>query len=457
VESFLSAWLVPHNCPLSRIVTFFALFVFVFFNDDIAAHSHFRVYLISTAFGRQVVSLFHLKPSVDANLGTRESFNGGFVVGKRGSDGVRPEYGPFEIEKGQTRIMQSSTGGFQPNDRKHIQQSELCATCHSLYTTALGAGGKELGIFPEQMPYPEWLHSDYKDKQSCQACHMPVVKEPVRITRVLGVPREGLARHIFVAANYFMQHMLNNYRVDLSVVAQSEELTTAADRTVDFLRTQTAKLSVSAPEMRNARLEADVTVENISGHKFPTAYPSRRAWLQVTVRDGANRVIFESGALHADGSIESNDNDADPGLFEPHYQEIRSTDQVQIYEPILKNEKGEITTSLISAVAYAKDNRILPHGFDKATADADIAVHGGAENDDAFNDKGHRVRYSAAVGDATGPFRVEAELWYEPIGFRWAHNLAPYDAVEPKKFLGYYKAMSNDAAVLIARASNTGK
>jgi hypothetical protein len=175
------------------------------------------------------------------------------------------------------------------------------------------------------------------------------------------------------------------------------------------------------------------------------------------VRDGANRVIFESGALHADGSIESNDNDADPGLFEPHYQEIRSTDQVQIYEPILKNEKGEITTSLISAVAYAKDNRILPHGFDKATADADIAVHGGAENDDAFNDKGHRVRYSAAVGDATGPFRVEAELWYEPIGFRWAHNLAPYDAVEPKKFLGYYKAMSNDAAVLIARASNTGK
>lgn len=94
-------------------------------------------------------------------LGTRESFNGGFVIDKPESKGARPEYGPFDIEKGQTRIMQTSTGGFQPNDRKHIQQSELCATCHTLYTKSLGARGKELGVFPEQMPYPEWQHSDF--------------------------------------------------------------------------------------------------------------------------------------------------------------------------------------------------------------------------------------------------------------------------------------------------------
>ncbi len=385
-------------------------------------------------------------------LGTRESFNGGFVIDKPESNGARPEYGPFEIQKGQTRIMQTSTGGFQPNDRKHIQQSELCATCHTLYTQALGTDGKDHGLFPEQMPYPEWLHSDYRDRQSCQSCHMPVVKEPVRITRVLGVPREGLSRHVFVAANFFMQRMLNLYRDDLSVIAQPEELTAAADRTVSFLQSESARLSMSALELRGGRLETDVTVDNLGGHKLPTAYPSRRVWLHVTVRDGAERVVFESGALRPDGSIEGNDNDADPKRFEPHYTEIRSADQVQIYEPILQDQNGNVTTSLLSAVGYMKDNRLLPHGFDKRTAAPDIAVHGGAEQDPAFTGAGHRVRYSIDVGSAQGPFHVVAELWYEPIGFRWANNLKPYDAAEPKRFTGYYDAMANGAAVLLVKA-----
>ena len=385
-------------------------------------------------------------------LGTRESFNGGFAIDKPESKAARPEFGPFEIKKGQTRIMQTSTGGFQPNEQKYIQKSELCATCHTLYTKALGAGGKELAVFPEQMPYQEWLHSDFREKESCQSCHMPAVKEPVRITRVLGVPRDGLARHVFVAANFFMLRMLNQYRDDLSVVAQPEELTAAADRTVSFLESKSARLSIGALEMRGGRLETDVTVENLSGHKLPTAYPSRRVWLHLTVRDGAKHVVFESGALHPDGSIEGNDNDADPKRFEPHYTEIRSADQVQIYEPILKDQNGNVTTALLSAVGYVKDNRLLPRGFDKRTADSDVAVYGSAAQDPEFANAGHRVRYSVAPGDAQGPFQVEAELWYQPIGFRWANNLKPYDAAEPKRFTRYYDVMAKGVAVLLARA-----
>jgi hypothetical protein len=386
-------------------------------------------------------------------LGTRESFNGGFVIDKPKSPDERPEYGPFEIQKGQTRIMQTSTGGFQPNEDKHIQKSEVCATCHTLYTKSLGAGGKEGATFPEQMPYPEWLHSDFREKESCQSCHMPAVKEPVRITRVLGVPRDDLARHEFVAANFFMLRMLNRYREDLSVLAQSEELTAAANRTVTFLESKTAKLSIGALETRGGRLETDISVENLGGHKLPTAYPSRRVWLHVTVRDGANHVVFESGALHPDGSIEGNDNDADPKRFEPHYAEIRTPDQVQIYEPILKDQNGNVTTALLYAVGYLKDNRLLPRGFDKTTAEPDIAVYGSAAQDPAFTDKGHTVRYSVAVANAQSPFHVEAELWYEPIGFRWANNLRPYDAAEPKRFTGYYDAMGNGAAVLLVKAA----
>ena len=73
-------------------------------------------------------------------LGTRESFNGGFVVDPPDSDDNRPEYGPFEIEKGHTRIMRTSTEGYHPTKNDHIRKSELCATCHTLYTKALGPG-----------------------------------------------------------------------------------------------------------------------------------------------------------------------------------------------------------------------------------------------------------------------------------------------------------------------------
>ncbi len=139
--------------------------------------------------------------------------------------------------------------------------------------------------------------------------------------------------------------MLDRYRDHLSVVAQPEELTAAADRTVSFLQAKSARLSIGALEMRGGRLETDVTVENLSGHKLPTAYPSRRAWLHLTVRNRAKHVVFESGALRPDGSIEGNDNDADPKRFEPHYREIRSADQVQIYEPILKDQNGNVTTA----------------------------------------------------------------------------------------------------------------
>src|SRR6185369_17258168 len=67
-------------------------------------------------------------------LGTRESFNGGFVLDPPDAADNRPEYGPFEIEKGQTRIMRTSSEGYHPSKSDHIRQSEVCATCHTLYT-----------------------------------------------------------------------------------------------------------------------------------------------------------------------------------------------------------------------------------------------------------------------------------------------------------------------------------
>ncbi len=389
-------------------------------------------------------------------LGTPESYNGGFVIDPPNFKNEHPEYGPFDIVKGNQHIMQTSTGGFRPTDDSHIRDSKLCATCHTLITTAHGAGGKKIGELNEQMPYPEWLHSDYRDKQSCQDCHMPKVEEQTPIARVLGIPRQGLHQHVFVAAEFFMQRMLNRYRDDLSVQALPQELTAAADQTVAFLQAKAARISIDRLQVRSGNLQAEIFVENLGGHKLPTAFPSRRAWLHLVVRDRDHRIVFESGALNKDGSIQGNDNDADATRFEPHYREIDRPDQVQIFESIMGDEQGHVTTGLLSAVGYLKDNRLLPHGFDKETADKQIAVYGNAAHDPDFTGAGDRIVYSVALGGAQGPFQVEAELWYQPIGYRWANNLKPYgSAAEPRRFNRYFDSMESGSAVILAHAEAT--
>jgi hypothetical protein len=95
----------------------------------------------------------------DKKLGTPESFTGGFVVDAARSGGAPSIFGPFKVDNGRTAIMRSSSG-FEPMEASHIRQSELCATCHTLYTQALGPRGDVIGRLPEQMPYLEWLRLD---------------------------------------------------------------------------------------------------------------------------------------------------------------------------------------------------------------------------------------------------------------------------------------------------------
>ena len=386
------------------------------------------------------------------NFGKRESFNGGFVIETPQSKDDHPEFGPFVIQNAQATIMQTSTGGFRPTAAQHIHDSALCATCHTLYTKSLAPGGKVLGTFPEQVPYQEWLHSDYPNRNTCQSCHMPEVQGSAPIAAVMGELRTGVRQHTFLGGNFFVLRLLNEYRNDLSVSAMPLELTAQAERTVDFLQTRAARVTIRKASVTSGKLDADVFVENLTGHKLPTAFPSRRAWLHLVVRDHNGQTVFESGALNPDGSIKGNVNDADASRFMPHYREITGADQVEIYEPILKDQDGHVTTGLAAAVGYLKDNRLLPAGFNKQNADKDIAVIGDAAADPNFTDIGDSVHYSVALGDAHGPFQVEAELWYQPIGFRWAHNLASYDAPETKRIVGYYDSMPTATAVVLAHA-----
>jgi hypothetical protein len=70
-----------------------------------------------------------------------------------------------------------------------------------------------------------------------------------------------------------------------------------------------------------------------------------------------------------------------------------------------------------------------------------------------FRGGADRVRYSIDLGPAQGPFRIEAELCYQPIGYRWAMNLKNYNAEEPRRFIGYYEAAAGSSMVVLAHAS----
>ena len=384
-------------------------------------------------------------------LGSEESFVGHFEIDLGSAAGPHTTYGPFDVDEGLVEIMRSATSHV-PQRGEHVRSSELCASCHTLLTHTLGEGGAVLGELPEQVPYLGWRHSDFAASQSCQSCHMPQVEGEVPISSVLGEPREGVARHAFRGGNFFVLRMLGRYRDELAVTAPTHAFEAAARRTLDHLAEASARLEVQRLDRRGGVLEAELRIEALTGHKLPTAYPSRRAWLHVALRDTGGNVLWQSGAVRPDGSIAGNDNDVDPDRFEPHRRVVEQEEDVQIYEAILADPAGRLTTGLLTALSYAKDNRLLPSGFDKHTAEERIAVHGGARDDADFVGGGDRIVYRIEVGEATGPLRFEARLLYQPIGYRWAENLAPYAdlALEAERFLRYYREMSAESTAVLA-------
>ena len=122
-------------------------------------------------------------------------------------------------------------------------------------------------------------------------------------------------------------------------------------------------------------------------------------------------------------------------------------------DPRVSDPNGGVTTGLLTAVGYLKDNRLLPRGFDTKTAEPDIAVRGDATEDGDFVGGRDQIRYSVPIAAASGPFQITARLLYEPIAYRWANNLKSYNnAPEPLRFTSYYDAMAAGSAATLASA-----
>ena len=376
------------------------------------------------------------------NFGTEESFSGGFAVDVELESGERKSYGPYVVDDQQASVMQAASG-YVPLQGLHMADSELCATCHNLVTPYLDASGQVAGEFPEQAIYSEWLNSDYKDQSTCIDCHMPQAQGSVQISITGGPPRSPFSRHIFAGGNAFMLNILRENGEEIGVTTSPANLDQAIQAAGDIIGKQSATLILEGFKLDGSALTGELVVASQTGHKFPAGYPSRRAWLHITVKDAAGAVVFESGAFNDEGRITANDNDDDPATYEPHYTTLTAADQVQIYETILLNSDAEVTTALLRSASYAKDNRLLPLGFDIQNATFDTIVSGAAADDADFAAGGDRLGLQIDLGSAAGPFTIQAELLYQSIGYRWAQNLMLEESAEAQTFSGYYDSVPN--------------
>jgi hypothetical protein len=381
------------------------------------------------------------------NLGLKTSFSGGYLIDtlNRGF-GERVTYGPLPVTEANAQLMQQASG-YLPIEAAHSAEAALCGTCHNLYTPFLDSAGEIAGEFPEQMVYSEWLNSDFA-RGSCTDCHMPQV-EDVQIATVAAEPQAYLRKHTFTGANAFMLTLLNDNAADTGITATDEQMAAAIQRTQDqFSVNEDNSLQILEVTEIDDQLEITLLVSNPNGHKRPTSFPSRRIWIHLQVTDPAGNLVFESGVVDDTGMIAGNDNDLDPALFEPHYDLITSPDQVQIYESIMANTEGEVTTTLLRAAAYLKDNRLLPAGFPLADPDPDIAVYGEALADPNFLPGSDTVTYQIDISESPGPYTVTATLYYQSIGYRWAENLRGYQTEQTAAFFGYYDVSDRTPIVL---------
>ena len=247
--------------------------------------------------------------------------------------------------------------------------------------------------------------------------------------------RNNFARHTLVGANTAMLDILSRNKEALAVTAENFDVTILRARA---MLESAADIEVVSQNLLNNELIVQLRINNRSGHKLPTSFPSRRVYIHFVVRDSADKIIFESGKTNADGSIVGADADTDLNRYEPHYEEITQEDQVQIYEPIMRDTDGNVTYTLLRAASYVKDNRIPPTGFDKNAVADDIRIAGAAMNDVNFNSGSDVITYKINV-DSTTAINFTAALKYQSLAYGFVSDLfQDNDNPEVAKFEAMY-------------------
>jgi hypothetical protein len=362
-------------------------------------------------------------------LGDRESFSGRLDIrpGRR-------IFGPYPEPVATPMVTESL---FTPEHGPHMSDSALCGSCHTLETRP----GEDAPHFLEQAPYLEWRNSVYAgagdEARSCQQCHMQSVGETA-IARSPGgsdyslLARDDVRSHAIVGGNAFMLRMLRENRDELLVDASAEHLERTERATREFLGGKTATVTIEGLARTATGLSFAVRLVNRTGHKFPTGYPSRRAWLRVVVTAG-ERVVFESGGFDERGRL------AQDRLGRAHVREVTTASDVPIYETVAADLAGEPTVVLTRMATTLKDTRLLPRGWRSDGPHGDETAPIGVAGDDDFTGGGDTVWYRLPL-DVEGPLAVRAVLHYQPIPPLWVEPLRKVDADAARTFVRLYDA-----------------
>lgn len=211
--------------------------------------------------------------------------------------------------------------------------------------------------------------------------------------------RAPFGRHVFVGGNSYVLSLLADAVEWSGANVPKEELLASAGRNEAHLR-EAAELAIVENHRDGDALVVSIKVTNLTGHKLPTGYPSRRVWLHVNASTGAS-VFFESGA----------DDKFPP---QPHRDEVRSPNEVQVWESQLVDMNGNPTHRALDARRYGKDNRILPAGFNPtSSSDRARTAPVGTSGDATFLAGSDTVTYRLPRAPAN--VTLEVALLYEAI------------------------------------------
>ncbi len=364
-------------------------------------------------------------------------------------------FGPYGAPLGAS--MTAFFGGLlEPAFGSHILRAETCAGCHSLVTTTVDATGTPTGDrFVEQATWHEWENSAFPaEAVTCQQCHLPRIPDPVILSSLDDTlpGRTPFGKHELAGANTFMLSLMRDHADTLGLAASPAHLEAGRAAAERMLRRHTLAVTIRDAARDGDTLDLRVALDNRAGHKFPSGYPSRRAFVELLLLDQGGDTLFHGGAPRGQ---------ADPlgvdSPWEAHHAVVRAVDQVPVYEMVPVDDGGHATTVLERMARAVKDNRLPPRGFSATHPAWDTtAVVGRALDDPDFNgvdgspeSGGDVLRYRIGLDGYREAATVQARVWYQSVPRRWVRELFAVDDPAVDLFEGLYRS-ADGAPALVA-------
>jgi cytochrome c553 len=396
-------------------------------------------------------------------------------------------YGPYGIGKDEPSLFDEPMNtytGYEIMHGAHIVNSNVCADCHTLITNSVDLEGNLTGeIYVEQATYHEWVNSAFSGEgveipvefenheASCQSCHMPRIEEPVIISSGYAFlePRTPYGLHTLVGANTAMLEILRDNVEELGLTATAEQF----DSTIAYTRNMLLEQSIELEVFENINYETlelsfSVLLNNKAGHKFPSGYPARRAFVEAIVVLNED-TLFHSGKMDVSGSRILGSDDFGLDVFEPHYDVITDESQVLIYEQVSADINSSPTNVLEQAFLSIKDNRLVPIGFSMNHSAYDTtSLEGAVLEDPNFNitelsgetgSGSDRVTYKMPDSPSfnsigwDNPATVTVNVYYQSMPPRWVESMFDWDLQPISTFQTLFEEHGS-AAVLIASNSS---